>query len=106
MIPKTNTNLDKTGLILEALAYATYKQLPDDINDYSDLYLRDDYSSEILSKGFGWATCEPAHFLPLIGTYKNALYQAITTQVNADISGLISGSASQAQADLDDFFEE
>jgi len=119
VIPTTNSDAEElkaTAIVLEGLAFATWKQgVPDLIDLYSTQYIDDDDSAWAIENVFNCTTFETSQFLYMItskadsrnwaGIVESAVQQSIIVQ-NPDISGNVTSIAEIAQQFIDDLWAE
>lgn len=108
MIPKTNKNLEQTGLLLEAMAFAYWKNLPWMVDEYTDLYLDegDALSAATLTAMFDRAVITPSQYMDtaaFLKACKVPILDAMSTP-NEDISGVVASIKNASQAVIDSFF--
>ena len=108
MIPSTNKDLKATSLLLEALAFANWKLLPEYVENYEALYLDpgDTLSSSVIYNNYAYQTIEPWQFNQTSNYNKtvNAPILAAIATANEDISGVVASIRNAAQSLIDQFF--
>lgn len=106
VVPITNQDTDKTGLILEAISFATWKNTEERINYYADIALRDDESVEVVKNLMDASTfeisqiCYTSGMLPI----EDLISSTIRTKPNEDLATLITSNEEVANTALADFF--
>ena len=109
LIPATNKDLDETGLLLEALAFAHWKNTIERFETYGILYCSDDTAAEIISELYNWSTFEVSQF---IYGYNNYEYdklvcqplKQVTTVPAFDCMGTFVSLEVAAQTIIDNYF--
>ena len=106
VIPITNKDLDKTGLILEALSFAAWKNTEKLIDFYADVALRDDESVTTVRNLLDYATFEISQLTYSSGMLpiEAELSDCIVAKPDADLASLITSYEVMAQTAIDDFF--
>ena len=109
-IPKTNKDLENTGILLEALSFADWKLLPDIVEEYTYTVFDEDdkLSPAVLSNIFDQAVVNPALYndtTAFITACKRPILDAVAT-ANSDISGTVAAIRNSTQAANDDFFNQ
>ena len=109
LIPATNTDLDETGLLLEALAFTHWKNTIQRFETYGILYCSDDTAAEIASELYNWSTFEISQF---IYGYNNYQYDTAVCQPLKQITfvpafdciGTFASMEVAAQTIIDNYF--
>ena len=109
LIPATNTDLDETGLLLEALAYTHWINTIQRFETYGILYCSDDTAAEIVSELYNWSTFEISQF---IYGYNNYQYDTVVCQPLKQITfvpaldciGTFASLEDAAQTIIDNYF--
>lgn len=109
LIPKTNKDLDNTGLLLEAMASTLYKMLPDEVSYYEDLHLNegDKNSSAVMKSAYETAYSYPSQYMTstaFVSAVISPVKDMVVTTQNVDVSALLQSLANPAQALLNELF--
>jgi len=117
IIPTTNNDpeeLKATAIVLEGLAFATWKQgVPDIIDLYGVQYTRDDGSDWAIKHIFDCTTYETSQLLYMMGSpimwttlVESMLQDQICNTKGADISGKVASIETAAQQFIDDLWKD
>lgn len=106
-VPKTNNNLDRTSVILEALAAESkYTVIP----EYYDIYVkvrntRDEEAKDMLDLIFATRVYDLGEFFQF-GTFNSAFLRIWTNNTTESIATLYQQYDSKVQASIDDFIDK
>ena len=108
MIPSTTKDLDKVSTILEAMAFAYWKLIPDRLDLYKELYLEegDTLSLSVMDGVFDRMSCYAWEFDNTTAFLKSTVQPILNICItaNGDVSGTVAAIKNPSQSTINMFY--